>query len=205
MRIKWFILLGLILSLVAASAVSFALPITVDRIRIWQEGDEVFFALQVPNLPDEIEINKKATRDKATENSFSIYFYDDENLYYCVAQNNKQPDSEPETVPISSLSQLLFLVEDARSSSLVDWISCQLEEEEIVWIVELPVIDRYGFVAGEGNEVDIHFDAITHVGFQIFSVVDGFGQAERRNYEINPDGTLTDLGDDHMTQIIYPN
>jgi hypothetical protein len=102
MKIKWFILLGLVVSLVAGSSVSFALPISVERIRIWQDGDVVFFALQVPELPREIEINQKSTRDGIQDFCYEI----PESVIPMSKKNWQRQESVPTAVGRSTCTEM---------------------------------------------------------------------------------------------------
>jgi len=197
MKTKRCVLFVLVVLMIAVSSVSFALPIATDRVRIWQKGDEVFFALQVDDLPEEFEINKKSTQDMALEYSYRIQFFDGERLYECGAVNFKFSSSVAQSVPVSSFQQSLWQTDiGGRGASVLTGVKCQRKGDEIIWTVGLPVIDR------EGNEIEITFDAITHLGFNI--IADDLGKSERQSYEIVGGLALIDLGDTHLARIIYP-
>lgn len=193
---KRFVLLGLVVFLVMLSVVSYALPITTDRIRIWQEGNEAFLALQVDDLPAKFEINKKSTPDMTIDYEYRVFFYDGEYPYECGGMNYKLTGAKAKTVPISDFEHSLYQIDmGANRANRLTYLSCHVEDDWIIWTIELPAVDF------DGKEVEINFDNITYIGFDFTN--SDLDQKERKNYEINADGTLTELEDQYFSSIRF--
>jgi len=197
MEIRRFVFSALIIFLVAVSSVSFALPITTERIRIWQKGDEVCLALLVPGLPNELEIDKKQTPDQNIEYAYFISFFDGESLFQCGAINVTTSGLREKTVPLTMLEQTLFMVSnDGSSATFLTHVDCHVEGEELIWTVGLPVLER------NGTEVAVHFETITHIGIDIF---DDYNMlTERRSYKLGEDGSVINLGAVTLVHFLYP-
>ena len=197
MIMRRFVLSALLISLIAVSSTSFASPIATERIRIWQEEEQVCLALLVPGLPNTLDVNKKQTPPRSIEYVYSILFFDGARLYRCGAVNVTAAGLPEQTIPLTKLEQTLFqFSDDGSNATLITHVGCHAEGEELIWTVRLPVRNR------DGAEVAISFETITHIGIDIFDEYHML--SEQRSYRLAEDGSAIDLGGAALSHVLYP-
>lgn len=193
----------LALVLVMVCAVALALPIENEALKIWQEGETVFFQMDVSGMedfPEELQLNPKHMQGNILVHKFGVTFYDGNALYDATAMHYTEPDGETKMGTLTDIEQ--SLMSTGIKGGFLTGLDFVASENLLTWSVTLPVKDR------DGNEVSIDWDNITNVGRAAmwFDYSQGYGVqvGEIEAYEVKDDGTLESLGEDFLSRIVFP-
>lgn len=194
----------LAVALVMVCAVAWALPIEGEALRIWQEGETVFFQMDISGIegfPEELELNHKSEQDSVLVHDFGVSFYDGKDLYNAQAAHFKSPKGEAKTGTLEDIQHSLGVLSES-GGKYVAGLDFEVDKDAMTWSMALPVKDR------DGNEVNIDWENISMVGrvalWNDYSRGYAVQGGEIEAYEVKEDGTLESLGEKYLNWIVYP-